>query len=135
MSIAATTSTTTTQTAAGAPAFSDQGLVDPNMFLKLLVTTIQHQDPTNPTDPTQMLQQLASMSQVQQSALTNVKLASLLETLSIGQSAALVGRQVTSADGENLGRVDAVRFTGGSMVALMQSGQELVLGPGVTIRS
>ena len=137
MSIPSTTSTTTTlsATATATAASSGPGQVDPNMFLKLLASTIKNQDPTHPTDPSQMLQQLASMSQVQQSALTNVKLASLLETTSIGQSAALVGRQVTSADGEDLGRVDAVRYAGDRMVALMHNGQEVVLGPGVTIRS
>ena len=119
MSISATTSTTTTPSATATAATSGRGLVDPDMFLKLLVSTIKNQDPTKPTDPSQMLQQLASMSQVQQSALTNTKLASLLETMSIGQSAALVGRKVTSANGEDLGRVDAVRYAGDSMVALM----------------
>ena len=109
--------------------------LDPNMFLKLLVAEIQNQDPTKPMDSTQLVQQLASLSQVQQSAQTNSKLATLLETMSIGQSAALVGRSLTSADGEDLGVVEAVRTTAQGLLARLQSGREVALGQGVTIRA
>jgi flagellar basal-body rod modification protein FlgD len=36
------------------------------MFLKLLVSQMQNQDPLNPTDPTQMVSQLAQFSELEQ---------------------------------------------------------------------
>lgn len=135
MNVSAPSSTTTTAAAIPADSGASAGLVDPDMFLKLLVSTIQNQDPTNPTDPSQMLQQLASMSQVQQSAQTNTKLASILETISIGQSATLIGRQITDDRGQSLGRIEAVRVTGDGLVARMVDGSERVLGNGLTVSS
>jgi flagellar basal-body rod modification protein FlgD len=135
MSIAASSVSNFSSTNTVASATTTKGVVDPNMFLKLLVSTIQNQDPTNPADPTEMLQQLASMSQVQQSAQTNLKLASLLETVSVGQAAALIGRQITDKSGVDLGRISSVKLAGESMVARMLDGREAILGPGLTIRS
>ncbi|HLK49894.1 MAG TPA: flagellar hook capping FlgD N-terminal domain-containing protein [Bryobacteraceae bacterium] len=53
------TSTTTASTI-GAAAPNEQ------MFLKLLVSQIQNQDPTNPVDGTQFVSQLAQFSQLEQ---------------------------------------------------------------------
>ena len=41
--------------------------VTENMFLKLLVAQLQHQDPLNPTDSTQFVTQLAQFQQMEQS--------------------------------------------------------------------
>lgn len=108
---------------------------DPAMFLQLLVAEIQNQDPTKPMDSTQLVQQLAALSQVQQSAQTNAKLASMLEALSIGQAAALVGRSLTSPEGVDLGTVESVKYTGEGLVARLAGGPETVLGQGITIRA
>jgi|SRR5579871_4783801 len=40
---------------------------DKNMFLQLLVTQLQNQDPLNPTDGTQFVTQLAQFQQLEQS--------------------------------------------------------------------
>jgi flagellar basal-body rod modification protein FlgD len=42
-------------------------LADPNVFLKLLVAQLSHQDPENPADGTQFVTQLATFAQVGQS--------------------------------------------------------------------
>jgi flagellar basal-body rod modification protein FlgD len=54
------------------------------MFLKLLTTQLQYQDPTNPTDSTTFTQQLVSYSQVEQQIKTNDQLTSLLDTTKNG---------------------------------------------------
>jgi flagellar basal-body rod modification protein FlgD len=54
------TSTSSTQSAAGSTAPSEQ------MFLQLLVAQIKNQDPTNPADGTQFVAQLAQFSQLEQ---------------------------------------------------------------------
>ena len=52
--------------------------VDYNSFLKLLVASMQKQDPTQPNDPAQTMSQLASFSNVEQSIKLNDKLDKLL---------------------------------------------------------
>lgn len=50
-----------------------------SMFLKLLTTQLQNQDPLNPTDATTYTQQLVSYSQVEQQIKTNSQINSLIE--------------------------------------------------------
>lgn len=114
---------------------SDAVALDPGMFLKLLVAEIKNQDPTKPMDSAALVQQLASFSQVQLSAETNSRLTTMLETLSIGQSAAVVGRGLIAEDGTDLGTVEAVRYTSEGLMARLGDGREVLLGQGVTIRA
>lgn len=114
---------------------SSSAALDPGMFLKLLVAEIKNQDPTKPMDSAALVQQLASFSQVQLSADTNSRLSTMLETLSIGQSAAIVGRGLIAADGTDLGTVEAVRYSSQGLIARIADGSEVQLGQGVTIRA
>ena len=68
---------------------------DFNMFLKLLTTQMQNQDPLSPMDSTQYMQQLVQYSQVEQSVQQNSTLKDILASLSnqtIGQAAQFIGR-------------------------------------------
>lgn len=121
--------TNSSASAAIAPASST---IDPNAFLKLLVAELQYQDPTKPMDNGQLVQQLAAMSQTQQAALTNQKLSSMLDQLSVGQSASLIGRTVLSGDGSG-GTIQAVRVNSDGVVAILEDGRSIPLGAGVTI--
>lgn len=61
------------------------------MFLKLLTTQLQNQDPLNPTDATTYTQQLVSYSQVEQQIKTNDQLSSILSaTKTNGNSNAML---------------------------------------------
>jgi flagellar basal-body rod modification protein FlgD len=71
---------------------SNLGL-DEATFLKLLVTQLKNQDPTNPTDPSAWTQQVASLSQVEQQTNTNTKLDKLIGL----QSGTTVSAQLSSA--------------------------------------
>ncbi len=51
----------------GSAATSGSDLVDQNMFLKLLVAQLQHQDPLNPADGLQFVTQLAQFTTLEQS--------------------------------------------------------------------
>ncbi|WPR54578.1 flagellar hook capping FlgD N-terminal domain-containing protein [Streptomyces sp. S399] len=55
---------------------------DFNMFLKLLTTQMQNQDPLSPMDTSQYTQQLVQYSQVEQSVQQNTTLNSILSNLS-----------------------------------------------------
>jgi flagellar basal-body rod modification protein FlgD len=102
-------------------------------FLRLLVAQMQNQDPTEPQDSSQYLSQLASFAAVEQNIATNSKLDSLMTAMALSQANAVIGRTVTSADGTISGVVKSVAVADGAAVAILESGQRLTLGSGVSI--
>jgi len=108
--------------------------VDYNSFLKLLVAEMKNQDPTNPMDSTQYVAQLASFSQVEQSVQINSKLDQLLQSNALAQADGIIGRTVTSADGAISGKVAEVKLISNGIIAVLESGKELEIGPGVKIK-
>ena len=107
--------------------------VDYQSFLKLLVAQMKNQDPTNPMDSTQYMAQLASFSQVEQSVQMNQKLDQMLQSSTLAQADAIIGRTVTSSDGKISGKVTEVRLFSDGIVAVLNDGKEVVMGPGVKI--
>jgi flagellar basal-body rod modification protein FlgD len=127
-------SATATQPTAAPSSSSSPPTVDYNSFLQLLIAEMKNQDPTNPTDPTQMMGQLASFSAVEQSVNTNAKLDTMLTTTALSQAEQAIGRTATSSDGSVSGKVVAVNIgSGGAVTALLDTGDTLSLGAGVTI--
>ena len=107
--------------------------VDYQSFLKLLVAQMKNQDPTNPMDSTQYMAQLAAFSQVEQSVQMNTKLDQMLQSSTLEQAASIIGRTVTSADGVTTGKVEEVRLVSNGIVAVLEGGAEVTVGPGVKI--
>lgn len=103
-------------------------------FLKLLVAQMKNQDPTSPMDATQQIAQLATFSQVEQTIKTNKNLESLLQRTSLSEADAVIGRTVTSADGKTTGVVKEVKLYSDGIIAVLDSGKELVIGPGVKVK-
>ncbi len=131
MSIPAVTSATgATSSSSGA---SMANAVDYETFLKLLVTQMENQDPTAPMDSTDYIAQLATFSQVEQTIQTNNKLDDLIQTSFLDQAGGLIGRTITSADGEVSGEIAQVQIYSDGVLAVLEDGTELVVGPGVTI--
>lgn len=92
--------TTATQTKTTAAAVGDTALAktsaDYNMFLKLLTTQMQNQDPLDPMDTSQYTQQLVQYSQVEQTIQQTQTLKSILSRLStqdMAQSSGFIGRE------------------------------------------
>ncbi|MCT8989258.1 flagellar hook assembly protein FlgD [Chelativorans sp. SCAU2101] len=108
--------------------------VDYQSFLRLLVAQMKNQDPTSPMESTDYVAQLATFSQVEQSVQINVKLEQILAASSLSQASGLVGREITSADGEVTGIVTEVKLYSDGVVAKLESGEEVIVGPGVVIR-
>ncbi|GAB4577177.1 MAG: flagellar hook assembly protein FlgD [Roseibium sp.] len=121
-----------TQTAGAASTAQKQLTVDYDTFLQLMMAQMQNQDPTNPMDANEQLAQLASFSQVEQSIQTNAKLETLLTNMSFGQVDDLIGRTVTDANGVS-GVVQKVEVYSDGTVLGLDSGEGILLGPGVTI--
>ena len=130
MNVTSTTGVQSQATKAEAPSKTE---VDYQSFLKLLVAQMKNQDPTNPMDSTQYVAQLAAFSQVEQSVQINSKLDQMLQSSALAQADSLIGRTVTSADGAVSGKVEEVRLISNGIVAVLEGGKELAVGPGVVI--
>src|SRR5690606_20240300 len=108
--------------------------VDYQSFLRLLVAQLKNQDPTSPMESTDYVAQLATFSQVEQSGQINVKREQILAAYALSQPSRHVGREITSADGEVPGIVTEVKLYSDGVVAKLESGEEVIVGPGVVIR-
>jgi flagellar basal-body rod modification protein FlgD len=137
MAVSGVTSTGTyIPSASGTESSTDKASADLNYdsFLKLLVAQMKNQDPTEPMDSTQQIAQLATFSQVEQTIKTNTNLESLLQRTSLSEANAVIGKTVTSADGKTTGVVKEVKLYSDGIIAVLDTGKELVVGPGVTIK-
>lgn len=126
----------TTRIPAGANQTTQQSKtsVDYNSFLKLLIAQMKNQDPTQPMDSTQYVAQLATFSQVEQTMQSNTKLDQILQSSALAQADSLIGRNITSADGNTTGTVAEVRLASSGLIAVLADGAEVAVGPGVTVK-
>lgn len=104
-----------------------------NAFLQLLMAEMRNQDPTQPTDPAQSLSQLASFSSVEQSIKINSKLDNMLSLQGLSQGSGLIGRTISNADGSITGVVKSITVASDGVLAELDNGQSLVLGPGIKV--
>jgi len=128
--VAPTSSSTSASTTS---ATTSAATVDYNSFLKLLVAELKNQDPTEPMDATQYMAQLASFSNVEQVIQTNNKLDDLIQTSYLQQAGSIIGRTLTSPDGEVTGTIEEVRVFDDGIVAVLDTGEQVVVSGGVTI--
>lgn len=133
--VGAASSATSTPVATGSEASNAEKSATLNYesFLKLLVAQMKNQDPTEPMDSAQQMAQLATFSQVEQTIKTNKNLESLLQRTSLQEANSVIGRTVTSEDGKVTGVVKEVTLYNDGIVAKLDSGEKLVIGPGVKI--
>ena len=82
MTVTTATTAPATGAAGAASAAQKQTAVDFNLFLKLLTTQMQNQDPLKPMDSTAYTQQLAQFTQVQQTVKQTSTLDEILSQLS-----------------------------------------------------
>ena len=118
---------------ATAPADESKAYMNYNSFLMLLIATMKNQDPTQPNDPSQTMSQLASFSGVEQSMKLNAKLDTLLSIDAGGQATSLIGKTVTAADGAFSGKVESVEISDLGLIAKLDSGGRVLIGPGVIL--
>ncbi|PLW75524.1 flagellar hook assembly protein FlgD [Cohaesibacter celericrescens] len=106
--------------------------MDYDSFLQLMVTQMKNQDPTEPTDMGEQMGQLASFSNVEQNIQTNNKLDAVLSQLYVNQSASLIGKTITTTNNIS-GQIESVGIYSDGVVAKLQDGTDVLIGPGVTI--
>ena len=127
--------TTTIPTGANqATASTSKTAVDYQSYLKLLIAEMKNQDPTKPMDSTQYVAQLATFSQVEQSVQTNTKLDQIMQSSALSQADAIICRSITSADGKTTGTVASVTLASSGLIAILQDGTKVPVGPGVSIK-
>src|SRR4051812_13135181 len=94
-----TTVTTNTGTNTTPAAAATKGIgADFNMFLKLLTTQMQNQDPLNPMDTSQYTQQLVQYSQVEQTVQQTGTLKDILTRLTsqdMAQASSYIGKEAS----------------------------------------
>ena len=97
--------------------------LDKNDFLKILITQLSHQDPTQPMDDKAFVSQMAQFSSLEQMTNTSEGLAKVADLISRSQAVSLLGTAVEIADGESTvsGIVEAV--TGGNFPQVQVNGQ------------
>lgn len=95
---------------------ASDSLANKNQFLLLLVNELQNQDPTAPTDEKETLSQLAQFSSLEQMQNLNQTLSTNSGFSQVAQSAALIGKSVSTAtdtDPGISGVVTSVAMQGG----------------------
>ncbi|NHN28379.1 flagellar hook assembly protein FlgD [Paenibacillus agricola] len=105
-----------------------KGQLGKDEFLKILMTQLKHQDPTDPLKDKEFIAQMAQFTSVEQ--LTNMNAELKLMRQSIGQSSSLIGKEVTwtsvNEKGESkvgTGVVEAIIVKDGAQYALVKGEQ------------
>jgi flagellar basal-body rod modification protein FlgD len=97
--------------------------MDKNDFLKILITQLSHQDPTQPLGDKEFIAQMAQFSSLEQITNMSEGLSKVADLVSRSQALNLLGNSVDVGDGENMvsGIVDAV--TAGEYPQLLINGK------------
>lgn len=101
--------------------------MDKDAFLKILVTQLQYQDPTQPMDDKQFISQMAQFSSLEQMNNVATGMNSLSQVNAMSYGSQLLGNQVTYVDANNQemsGVVSAVKMVDG--IVKVQVGSDLV---------
>ena len=98
-------------------------VLDKNDFLRILITQLSHQDPTQPMTDRDFVAQMAQFSSLEQITNMSEGLAKVADLLAKSQAVGLLGSLVDITDGstEVSGIVDAV--TGGDFPQILVNGQ------------
>ena len=97
--------------------------LDKNDFLKILITQLSHQDPTQPMDDKAFISQMAQFSSLEQMSNMSEGLAKVADLISRSQAVSLLGSAVEIGSGESTvsGIVEAV--TSGNFPQVLVNGQ------------
>ena len=97
--ISATTPTTTSSTQSTTSTYENpDGILGKDDFLKLLLTQLQYQDPTEPTDAETILTQTSQLAALESAENTNKALESLAKTLANGDQLSVIAAIGKTAD-------------------------------------
>ena len=123
---------------------ADNSTLGKDAFLKILITQLQNQDPTNPMDDREFISQMAQFSSLEQMQNMTKAMESLLESqlqTQLMSYTTFVGKEVKwhevteelGTDGkpivnEGTGTVTEIKFKDGAPVFVLDSGKEITTG-------
>ncbi len=93
--------------------------LDKDDFLKLLVTQLSHQDPTQPMEDREFIAQMAQFTALEQITNLNKEFASVVRLMAANQAIGLLGKTVEIADGETFIRGTVREVLGGESPQLL----------------
>ena len=108
------------------------GDLDGDAFMTLLVEQMRAQDPTDPQSATDYVAQLATFAEVEQSVKIRDALDALGQAGALTEASSAIGRRVETPDGAT-GTIASVRIGSDGLVATLDDGTSVPLGPGVTL--
>lgn len=109
-----TTSTDAVSGVSAAPSSTSLGMQD---LMKILLTQLQYQDPTQPMDNAQFVAQIAQFATLDETRQMNQSMTQLAATESLTQSVGLLGRTVnytTASSGAGSGQVTLITLSSGT---------------------
>lgn len=107
--------------------------ITPNDFLKMLITQLQNQDPTNPTSSDEILQQISQIDNIQATTTLSTSLNNVAADQGFQTASGLIGKTVQGVDaGGNpvSGTVDSASFANGA--ASLQVGNQTMPLSGIS---
>ncbi|MBN1214906.1 MAG: flagellar hook assembly protein FlgD [Candidatus Lokiarchaeota archaeon] len=96
-----------------------------DQFLKLLITELQHQDPTNPMEDREFIAQMAQFSSLEQMMNFNSNMEKLLERVSFQSSFNMLGLNVDIDSQGNFDSEGNPLFISGTVEAVSRQGEEI----------
>ncbi|MDB5173867.1 MAG: flagellar hook capping protein [Phycisphaerales bacterium] len=102
----------------------------PQDFINMMVTQLQHQDPTQPASNSELLSQMSNIGQLESSTQLQTSLASMTLQNSIGAASSLIGKSVKGLDVNNnpiKGLVNSVQVQNNGVALQLDNGQSLDL--------
>jgi flagellar basal-body rod modification protein FlgD len=97
--------------------------LDKDEFLKLLITQLTHQDPTQPMEDREFIAQMAQFSTLEQITNLNGEMSRVFQLLARSQALALLGSIVEIAEGEETIRGTVDQVTGGDFPQVLVGGR------------
>ena len=110
---------------------SKKSALNPDDFIKMMITQLQNQDPMEPAKNDQLLAQMSQIGQLQSSTQLQDSLKGLVLQNQIGSAATLIGKTVQGMDTNNNtigGVVSSVRVQDDGVSLELDNGQSLQLG-------
>lgn len=129
------TSTSGSASAAASSSSASLGL-KPSDFIKMMITQLQHQDPTQPTSNQELLSQMSQIGQLQSSTDLQATMKSVTLQTQVGSASSLIGKKVAGIDSSGnplSGVVNSVAVAGGTVSLKLDSGTSLDLSQLSTI--
>ena len=103
----------------------------PEDFIKMMVTQLQNQDPTNPAKNDELLAQMSQIGQLQASTTLTDSIKGMVLQNQIGSAGNLIGKTVQGVDDQNnmvTGVVNSVKVNQDSVSLELDNGKSLALG-------